>query len=109
MGRVMCQRCPDLRAVDDEVIAIGHRLSGKAGKVGPGIRLGVALAPDVLAGDDPGQVALFLFLGAVAHQQRPDHGHALVRMACHAPAFALLDENHLLVRRQTHATEFLRP
>ena len=39
---------PDLRAVDDVVIAVEHGLGLQAREVGAGVRLGVALAPDVV-------------------------------------------------------------
>ena len=48
--RVVGERGPDLLAVDDEVIAVEHRGGLQAREIGAGVGLGVALAPDVLAG-----------------------------------------------------------
>src|SRR5262249_10774041 len=40
---------------------------------GPRARLGVPLTPDLLGGEDPGQVAAPLLLGAMRDERRADH------------------------------------
>ncbi len=93
---VLGQRGPGLLAVDDEMIAVQHRLGAQAGEVGAGVRLGVALAPDMLAGENLRQVVGLLFLGAVLDQQRPDHDDAHVRGAADAVQLKLLHEDDQL-------------
>ena len=69
-------RRPHLLAVDDELVAdeLGARLERR--QVGAGARLGVALAPDLVGGEDLRQIAPALLLGAVRDQRRADHLHA---------------------------------
>jgi len=67
---------PDLRAVDDVVVAVGHRGGGQARQVGAGAGLGIALAPPVLAAADARQVLRLLRFGAEGDQHRAQHDHA---------------------------------
>ncbi|GCC49733.1 hypothetical protein chiPu_0033885, partial [Chiloscyllium punctatum] len=52
---VLRQRGPGLVAVDDVVVAIAHRFGANGGEIGAGARLRIALAPPVLAGENPRQ------------------------------------------------------
>ena len=103
------QRGPDLLAVDDVVVAVQHRLGPQRGEVGAGVGLGIALAPDMLAGQDLRQEALLLRLGAVLDQQRAEHDDAVVVGAGDAVALVFLGEDDLLGRRQAEPAIFLRP
>ena len=47
---------PDLLPVDDPLVAVEHGPAAEVAEVGAGVGLGVALAPQVLAGEDAGQV-----------------------------------------------------
>ena len=67
---------PDLLAVDQPVIALVLGPGRERGEVGAGARLGEALAPAHLPGDDVGNVLLLLILGAVFQQGRAEHAHA---------------------------------
>jgi len=95
--------------VDDEVVAIHHGLGAQAREVRARVGFGIALAPDVLAREDLGQVVRALFFGAVLDQQRADHGDAHVGRAAHAPALLLFDENDELFGRQAHAAVLRGP
>ena len=72
----MGMRRPDFRAIADEGVAIVFGRHGQLGQVGPGMRLGIALAPEVLARQDAGQVIVLLFRRAVADQRRAAHADA---------------------------------
>ena len=69
----MPRRGPDLLSVDHPLVPIqdGSRLH--VGEVRPGVGLGVSLAPDVLAGEDPGQEMLLLLLGADVENGVAEH------------------------------------
>ena len=104
-----CERSPGLLAVDDPVVAVQHRLGAQGGEVGAGAGLAVALAPDVLAGEDAGEEALLLRLRAVADQQRAEHDDAMVRRAGDAVALVFLHQDELLGGGQAHAAMLARP
>ncbi len=106
---VVGERGPDLLAVDDEVVAVEHGLGAQRGEVGAGIGLAVALAPDVLAGEDARQMEALLRRRAVADQQRPEHDDAHVAHPRAAVALVLLDQDQMLGRRQAHAAVLARP
>jgi len=74
--RDVSQRGPDLLAVDHPVLAVLHRASLERGQVGAGVGLGVALAPDLLAGEDFGGVALLLLFGPVGDDRGAGHADA---------------------------------
>src|SRR5690606_216867 len=81
-----------------------------APEVGSVLRLGEALAVDVLGGDDPGQEVLLLLLGAVHHDRRADHVLAEPPAdAGQARARQLLAEDRVLHRREPPAAEALGP
>ena len=70
-------RRPDLLPVDDVVVAVARRARVcKAGQVGAGARLAVALAPADLAAHDRRQVLALLLLAAVLEQHRAEHPQA---------------------------------
>src|ERR1043166_9390815 len=60
----MRARRPYLLAVDQEMVALIDRASAQAGEIGAGPRLGIALAPDLVAAKDLWQVPLLLRLSA---------------------------------------------
>src|SRR5262249_59837606 len=72
VGEVRARR-PHFLAVDHEVIALVLRARGEAGQIGAGAGLGVALAPDVLAAQDAGEVAPLLLVGAPLDDGWPSH------------------------------------
>ena len=57
-------RRPDLLAVDHPLVAVELGAAPEVAEVGAGVRLGVALAPDVLAGEDAREEVLLLLVGA---------------------------------------------
>ncbi len=67
---------PDLRAVQEVVIAVSHGAALERGQVRSGLGLGVALAPVVFPAKDAGKVVLLLRLRAAAQQRRAEHGEA---------------------------------
>ena len=101
---------PDLLAVDDVgvPVALGPRLEGR--EVGPGVGLGIPLAPNLLAGEDLRQVAPLLRLGAVGGDGRPRHPHAEdVEDGRRPVADHLLVEDQLLHPREPAAAVLLGP
>ncbi len=71
--RPLAGRRPDLLPVDNPLIAVEHRLAPQVAEVGAGIGLAVALTPDVVAVDDPGNELLLLLLGAPVDQRVAHH------------------------------------
>ncbi|MNJ21628.1 hypothetical protein D3C77_159840 [compost metagenome] len=67
---------PDLLAVDDPVVAAILGAGLDRGEVGPGARLGIALAPADLAAHDGRQETLLLLLRAEGQQRRTQHPDA---------------------------------
>ena len=104
------ERRPDLLAVEDEHVAAPLHPRAHRCEVGAGIRLGEALAPDLLGGQDLRQVRLLLLLGAVRHDRRPGHAesdHADVRRR--ARQRRLLEVDRLEAVRRAGAAVLLRP
>ncbi len=64
---------PRLGAVDDVRVTLAHGTGRERGEVGAGAGLGVALAPELLAREDLGQVARALLVVAELHDHRRDH------------------------------------
>ena len=84
----------------------------QAAEVGPGVGLGVALAPAVLAGQDARQVVPLLLLGAPHEQRVAEHldaEHVVGPAGRHAGLGELLGDDHLLERRQPAAAVLDRP
>ena len=77
-----------------------------------GVRLGVALAPAVLAEQDPREVVLLLLLGAPLEDRVADHldaEHVVGAAGGHAGLGELLGHDHLLERREPGAAVLLGP
>ena len=64
---------PHLLAVHDVLIAIEDRPRAQGCEVRARARLAVELAPELLAAEDPIDVPILLFVGAVRDQRRHDH------------------------------------
>ncbi len=104
------ERRPHLLAVDHVVVAVLHRPRLQRGQVGAGVRLGVALAPDLLAGEDLRGIPLLLRLGPVRDDRGP--GHADAEDVEHRRRLRdrhLLVQDHLLHEREALAAVLLRP
>src|SRR5207248_11766957 len=67
------ERRPDLLAVDDVDVSATFDACACGSEVGARVRLGEALAPDLLGGQDLRQVRLLLVVAAVRHDRRPGH------------------------------------
>ncbi len=108
--RAMSQRCPDLLAVDDVLVAVQHRAGAQRGEIRPGFRLRHALAPDVVGAHHPGEQLALLGIRAVLHDRgrdvvHPDHveRHRRPRMD------GLLRVGELLQHGGSAAAVLLRP
>ena len=66
-------RGPDLLPVDHPLVAVEHGPAPEVAEVGAGVGLGVALAPDVLAGEDPREEVALLLVGAPLQERVADH------------------------------------
>ena len=76
------ERRPDLLPVHDEHVVLHARLRAEGREVGAGLGLREALAPDLVGGEDRGEEARALRVGAVRDDRRPRHpetDHADVR------------------------------
>ena len=100
---------PDLVAVDDEAVAVEHRAGRKAGEVGAGAGLGIALAPRHVAGEDARQVLRLLLGRAGVDDQRADEAQAVRIRRRRADAAHLLEQDDLLRQRRAHAAGRFRP
>ena len=109
MRRVMRKGRPDLLPVDDEVGAVRHGGRGEARQIGARVGFGIALPPDVLAGEDFRQVILFLLVAAVFHDDGPDLHDAVIGHARDAVIFVLFEQYDHLAGIQPHAAVFARP
>lgn len=106
---VLGQRGPDLRAVDDVMVAVADRPGLERGEVGTGARFRKALAPPVVAGQDPRQIAALLFLAAKGDDHWADHVDAKGNHARRAGGGNFAVEQIALDRRPAGAAIFLRP
>ena len=84
---------PDLRAVDDVVVAVGDGGGLQAGEIGTRLRFGITLTPEVVAAQHARQIVVALFLRAAAEQGRAEHreAHRRHRRRVRARAFAIED------------------
>ena len=97
---ILGQRSPNLLAVDHPSIAVEHRLGAHIGQIRPGIGLGIALAPELLARQDRRHKPLLLLRRAVGNQRRPQQRDPHVGKPPRRPGLHVgLVEQHLL--RQT--------
>ncbi len=65
------ERRPDLLAVDDVFVAVALGAGRQRREVAAGGGLAEQLAPELGAGEDPGEVAILLLLGAGGEERRP--------------------------------------
>ena len=70
------ERRPHLLAVDDPLVAVEHAAGLHVREVGAGVRLGVALAPQLLDRLDLGEEAPLLLVGAVGEERRGEEALA---------------------------------
>ncbi len=88
---------PDLRARDDEIVAVAFGAGLERGEIGAGVRLGIALAPADQARRDLRQVLLLLRLVAVFEQRRPQHPDAEARQRRTRAHLRHLGAQHLVL------------
>src|SRR5579872_1177759 len=102
---------PQLLPVHHEGVAFEHGAGLQARKVGARAGLGVALAPDLFAGQHLAEVAFFLLLGAEQNDGGPDAVDrelvGAVERQAKAQDFVLV--NRLFDERGAAAAPFLRP
>ena len=108
--RLVCVRGPDLRAVDEELIALVFRAGLQRRQVGTRTGLGIALAPSNLASSNLRQMLALLLLGAVLQQRRSEHRDAeAVQRRAAAERAHFLAQNFGLVAREAAAAVLTRP
>ncbi|MCY1409471.1 hypothetical protein D9M71_248220 [compost metagenome] len=100
---------PDLLAVHHVVVAVTHRAGLQRRQVGAGARLGIALAPPVLAAEDARQEARLLLRSAELDDHRRHHLHAEGNHTRRTGGSALLLEDVLLHDVPASAAIFRRP
>ena len=97
----VCQRRPDLLAVDDPLVAVECGGGGDVRQVRPRARFGITLRPQLVDRGDARQKTLFLFLGPERDQRRAQQFLAHVadpgRRA--RPRVLLMKDDALLDRR----------
>ena len=107
----MRQRGPDLLAVEDVVVTVAHGFRLERGQIRTGLRLAVALAPNVFAGEHAGQVFLLLLVCAVDDDRRARHPQPddQVQRTRRSMERHLLVEDELLHHRHVRTAILLRP
>jgi hypothetical protein len=101
---------PHLLAVDRVIVAAIFGAGLERGEIGPGIRLGIALAPADLTAADRWQVLALLLLAAELEQCRAEHGNAEgVEGAAGTDARHFFSQHTHLVRIETAAAVLPRP
>src|ERR1039457_4499302 len=104
------RRSPDLLPINDEVVTFFDRASLQRGEIGARARLGITLAPDLIARDDLRKIAFLLFLGAPVNQggaeQAGAHSNWRKRRA---GAREFLVVNEILENAGAAAAVFFRP
>ncbi|MNX94045.1 hypothetical protein D3C86_1262610 [compost metagenome] len=108
VGKVR-QGGPGLLAVDHVVIALAHRAGFQRRQIRAGPGFGVALAPPVLTGKNPGKEVCFLLGGAELDDHRGDHFQAERHHFRCARGKAFFVENMLLHGTPAGAAELDRP
>ena len=110
--RLVGQGGPDFLAVENPLAAglVKARLAFHIGQVGTGGGLGIALAPELLAGADARQVALLLRLAAKGNQRGTGERLADMPNATGAAGTGVLFvEDHLLLDARAATTVLLGP
>ena len=100
---------PDLGAVDHIVVAVALREGLQRRQIGTGAGLGIALAPDILAGKNARQIMRLLLLGAEADQTGPAHLQAHGNQRRRLGAHQLLGEHRALADTPACAAILFRP
>ena len=102
---------PDLRSGDHVVVAVPDGPGAQRGEVAPGIGLGEALAPDLVAPEDGRQVARPLLGGALGDDGRPgvEETDEVDPDVGGVGPLELLFEDQLLDRRRAAAAALDRP
>jgi hypothetical protein len=106
---VLRQRGPGLLAVDHIDLAAAFGAGFQRGQVGAGARLGIALAPPVLARADARQEVRLLRRGAEGHDHRRYHAQAEGHQRRRAGVGAFFLEDVLLGGRPARAAKLHRP
>jgi len=104
--------CPDLLPVQHPLVTVELRAQSEASEIAAGIRLAVALTPDVVVGENARQVVPLLLLGAPLKESVPEHGdaEAVVRPSSWHPGNGeLLGQNHLFESREAATAVLGRP
>jgi hypothetical protein len=108
--RELGARGPDLLTVDEEVVALVHRARLEPGQVRSRARLGEALAPDVLGGENARHEARLLRRRPHFDQGGSDHADARIARQHRRPhAEALLVVDELLHQGRPAPAVFLGP
>src|SRR5208283_1104679 len=108
--RVMGQRGPYFRAIDDEMAVLLDGAGLQRGEVRAGVGLRIALAPDFRAGEDILEMGAFLFVRSPMDERwadQPDAGTGEGHTA--ADQFELLLADDLLQRGPAATAIFARP
>ena len=102
---------PDLVAVDHVVVPVAPRGGAQGGQVGAGRGLREALAPGLLASQDPWQVRGLLLRRAFDHQRRPrvQQADEIGEVERRLHPRALLGEQELLGQGRAAAAVLARP
>src|SRR5713226_2174414 len=89
--------CPDFRSVDNEVIALEIGMCLQAREIGTRARLGIALAPDIVAREDARQIMLFLLLARPLHKGRAEQADTGItgKDWCARPEIFLVEDDLL--------------
>ncbi len=107
--RMLRQRGPGLVAIDHIMVAVAHRLAAHRREVGARSRLGITLAPPVIARQDARQELLLLGRIAEGIDHRTDHGDAECQWRQRAGERGFLLPEIALDDRPAGAAIFLRP
>ena len=101
---------PHLLPVHDVVVAVGDGARLQRGEIGAGVRLRVALTPDLLGREHRRDEAALLRLGAPLHERRADHHDAdRVDRGRSVGAAHLLGVDELLEERRAASAVLARP
>src|SRR5580704_13753586 len=100
----MRARGPHLLPIDDKMVAPVYRASAQAREIAAGIRLRIALAPQLVGAEDARQVPLFLLLRSPMNERRAQQvQRARRRQNRRTGAEIFLVEDHLLHKARAAA------